>query len=70
LKEIQMKRDKKQLITNGATALSGAPEAVTDEENGATAPETRENVIEFPKPAEPEPVPQAGRRTPSAFDCG
>lgn len=56
-----MRREKKQLITNGATALSGVPgvpEAATNETNGATAPETRENVIEFPKAAKPEPAPQ------------
>jgi ParB family chromosome partitioning protein len=49
---------KKQLITNGATALSSVPEAATNENNGATAPETRENVIEFPKAAESGPAPQ------------
>ena len=53
-----MKRDKKQLITDGATALSAVPETATDEEDGATAPETRENVIEFPKTGESESAPQ------------
>ena len=42
---------KKRLIVDGATALSGVPEAETNEANAATA-----NVIEFPGAAEPEPA--------------